>query len=145
MTISSELPDKTLRVVLDANIYIAAFLKPGLADQILERANQKELKIILSPNLLKEMRTKLREKFNFPGRVVDDFVNELKQIAIIVSPKRSLQIVKEDPDDNIVLEAAIEGKANLIVTLDKHLLKLKKFQNIPIMHLRTLTWLLPKK
>jgi len=139
------LPDKTLRVVLDANIYIAAFLKPGLADQILERANQKELKIILSPNLLKEMRTKLREKFNFPGRVVDDFVNELKQIAIIVSPKRSLQIVKEDPDDNIVLEAAIEGKANLIVTLDKHLLKLKKFQNIPIMHLRTLTWLLPKK
>ena len=144
MTISSEPPDKILRVVLDANIYIAALLKPGLADQILERASQNELTIIASSNILEETKTKLVEKFHFPASEVNSFVSEIKLIAIIVRPKKHLQIVKDDPADNKILEAAIEGKADLIVTMDKHLLKLKKIQNIPILHLRTLTWLLPK-
>ncbi len=144
MTISSESQGKVLRAVLDANIYIAAFLKPGLADQILERASRNELMIIVSSNILEEAKTKLTKKFHFPIREVDSFVSEIKLIATIVTPKKHLQIVKDDPADNKVLEAAIEGNADLIVTMDKHLLKLKKIQNIPIMHLRTLTWLLPK-
>ena len=144
MTISSESQGNVLRAVLDANIYIAAFLKPGLADQILERASRNELMIIVSSNILEEAKTKLTKKFHFPIREVDSFVSEIKLIATIVTPKKHLQIVKDDPADNKVLEAAIEGNADLIVTMDKHLLKLKKIQNIPIMHLRTLTWLLPK-
>lgn len=144
MTISNESLDKILRVVLDANIYIAAFLKPGLADQILERANCGELMIITSSEILKEMKVKLIEKFNFPVKEVDNFIGEIKLIAIIVKPKKRLQIVKDDPADNKILEVAVEGNADLVVTMDKHLLKLKKIQNIPIMHLRTLTWLLPK-
>lgn len=144
MTISSESPDKILRVVLDANIYIAAFLKPGLADQILERASQNELLIIVSSEILNEIKAKLTEKFHFPAKEVDGFIREMKLIAIIVKPKKHLQIVKDDPADDKILEVAIEGSVDLIVTMDKHLLKLKKIQNIPIMHLRTLTWLLPK-
>jgi len=144
MTISSEPPDKILRVVLDANIYIAAFLKPGLADQILERASSGELLIITSSNILKEMKAKLTEKFHFPVKEVDNFIGEIKLIATIVKPKKHLQIIKDDPADNKILEVAVEGNADLVVTMDKHLLKLKKIQNIPIMHLRTLTWLLPK-
>lgn len=143
MTISNESPAKILRVVPDANIYIAAFLKPGLADQILERAIRNELIVIASAVIFKEARTKLIEKFHFPVKEVDGFMREIRMIAIIVSPKEHLEIVKDDPDDNKILEAAIAGKADLIVTMDKHLLKLKKIQNIPIMHLRTLTWLLP--
>jgi putative PIN family toxin of toxin-antitoxin system len=130
--------------VLDANIYIAAFLKRGLADQILERASQNELMIIVSFAILNEAKSKLIKKFHFPVREVDSFMRGIKPIAIIITPKKHLQIVKDDPADDKILEAAIEGNANIIVTMDAHLLKLKKIQNIPIMHLRTLTWLLPK-
>lgn len=144
MMISNESPDKILRVVLDANIYIAAFLKPGLADQILERASRGELAIITSSAILKEARTKLTAKFHFPVREADSFVGEIKLIAIMIAPKKHLQIVKDDPADNRILEAAVEGSADIIITMDKHLLKLKKIYDIPILHLRTLTWLLPK-
>lgn len=144
MTILNESPDKILRVVLDSNIFIAAFLKPGLADRILERANLGELVIVLSDDIINETKTRLVEKFHFPLKDANGFVGEMKQIAIIVKPKKHLQIVKDDPEDNKILEVATEGKADLVVTMDKHLLKLKKMENIPIMHLRTLTWLLPK-
>ena len=49
-----------------------------------------------------------------------------------ISPKARIEIIKEDPDDNIILECVIEGKAELIISGDKHLLELKEFQNIPI-------------
>ncbi len=144
MTISNESPDKILRAVLDANIYIAASLKPGLADQILERASRGELAIITSSAILKEVRTKLIAKFHFPTREADSFVDEIKLIAIMIAPEKHLQIVKDDPADNKILEATVEGNADIVVTMDKHLLKLKKIYNIPILHLMTLTWLLPK-
>lgn len=144
MTISNESQGKILRVVLDANIYIAAFLKPGLADHILERASQNELVVVASPAILNEAKTKLVEKFHFPARETDSFIRGIKLIAVIITPEKHLEIIKDDPADNKILEVAIEGNADLIVTMDKHLLKIKKIQNIPIMHLRTLTWLLPK-
>lgn len=53
--------------------------------------------------------------------------------AIIVSPKIKFNIVKEDPDDNKVLECASEGRVNFIITQDNHLLRLREFQGIKIL------------
>ncbi|GAG74095.1 unnamed protein product, partial [marine sediment metagenome] len=50
-----------------------------------------------------------------------------------VKTKKKLDIIKEDPEDNKVLECALFGKADYIVTGDKHLLKLCKFNNIKIL------------
>ena len=49
------------------------------------------------------------------------------------SYKNKLKIVKEDPDDNKILECAVEGKADFIVSQDSHLLKLREFHGIRIM------------
>ncbi len=54
------------------------------------------------------------------------------QIGVIVIPKESINIIKEDPDDNKFIEAAIAGKADLIVSQDRHLLKLKNYGKIKI-------------
>ena len=43
-----------------------------------------------------------------------------------------------------IIECAVEARANLIVTMDKHLFKLKSYQGIGIIHPKTLTWIIPK-
>jgi len=49
-----------------------------------------------------------------------------------VEPKKKLELIKDDPDDNIVLECALEGNVDYIISGDEHLLELKKFENIRI-------------
>lgn len=66
----------------------------------------------------------------------------LTKISELVSPKIALDVIKEDPPDNRILECAIAGKADLIVSGDRHLRQLKTYQGIPIVRpvdfLRTL-------
>ena len=50
--------------------------------------------------------------------------------SILVIPKRKVNVVKDDPDDNKFIEAALEGKADYIVTQDRHLLNIKEFEGI---------------
>lgn len=66
----------------------------------------------------------------------------LVKSAEIVRPRITLYVIREDPDDNRVLECAITGKADVIVSGDRHLLDLKSYRNIPVVRpidfLRTL-------
>ena len=55
------------------------------------------------------------------------------QISIFVKPKKRIQIVKDDPDDDKFIEAAVEGRAKYIISQDKHLLRIKEFEGIKIM------------
>ena len=50
----------------------------------------------------------------------------------LIEPKESIKVIKDDPKDDMVLECAVEGKADFIVSGDPHLLKLKEFRSIKI-------------
>jgi len=142
MKISKNSPNN-LRVVFDTNIYIAALLKPGLADLILLKANRKEFDLIISQEIINELKNKLIQKFHFPQKEIKQFATDLKNFSQIVKIDKTLNVIKNDPADNFILETAVAGRANLIITLDRHLLKLKKYQNIGIIHLKTLKWIMP--
>ena len=64
--------------------------------------------------------------------------------AEIKTLQKKIDIIKNDPDDNKILECAAAGKADLIVSSDKDLIKLKNFQSIVIIHPRTLSWTFPE-
>ncbi len=64
--------------------------------------------------------------------VLSKIVQRVIEKSIIVEPTTKLNIVKEDPDDNKVLECAKAGKVDLVITNDNHLLKLKEFEGIKI-------------
>jgi len=49
-----------------------------------------------------------------------------------VSPKEKFAVIKDDPKDNKLLECAVAGKANFLISGDKHLLSLKEFQGVKI-------------
>lgn len=133
-----------MRVVLDTNVLIAAALKGGLAEQILRLAITKDLTVITSKEILLELGEKLISKFAWSDAEVHHYLQTLQEITQVVAPTKTLNVVKTDPDDNKILEVALEGKAELVVSIDQDLLKLKSFQTIGIVHPKTLTWILPK-
>ena len=133
-----------MRIVLDTNVYIAAFLSKGLASKILLLGEKGRVSLYISPDIFKEIQDKLATKFKVGKKDIEEFSYLVRNSTKPIYPKKKINFVKIDPDDNIVLECASSANANLIVSMDKHLLKLKSFERIGIVHPKTLTWILPK-
>jgi len=121
------------RLVLDSNILISALGWPGPERAILLRCIERKDSLFLSIDILQELlRVTEYPKFDFSPLQRLRFISLLIEIATLVEPKKKLKVVKDDPQDNKFLECALEAKADLIVSGDKHLLKLKEYEGIPI-------------
>ncbi len=71
----------------------------------------------------------LRDKFGWSKEALSMAQARIADFTVRVAPARKLAAVREDPDDNRILECAVEGKSEYLVTRDKHLLKLKSFES----------------
>lgn len=133
-----------MKIVLDTNIYIAAALnESGLSRDIIEITTQiSSITIITSDPILDELRNKLKVKFHWEEHRINFYIDNIKKITDIVSVKEKLTVVR-DPKDNKILECALAGEADLIVTMDQDLIKLKNFRGVAIIHPKTFTWTFP--
>ncbi|MHB1335976.1 MAG: putative toxin-antitoxin system toxin component, PIN family [Candidatus Humimicrobiaceae bacterium] len=131
-----------LRIVFDSNVYISALLFKGIPGKILDMAFKNEIILITSDEIITETVRILREKFKWPEHNIDKFMRRLSDISVNIRPGIKLSVIKERESDNRVLECAVSGDASLIVSGDKHLLKLKKYKNIPIVRPLYLTYLI---
>jgi len=125
-----------MRVVADTNIYISALMFGGLPDVFLRQAFLGAFMLVTSPVLLDELDEKLRSKFGVSPEDADAIRNRLEEVAHLAQPDVVLDVIQDDPDDNRVLECAAAGKADYIVSGDRHLLKLGSFGALPIMTVR---------
>jgi putative PIN family toxin of toxin-antitoxin system len=131
--ITEKLPKGRLRVVLDTNVYISIFTKPkGKLGAIWNHGLRGTYTLLISPAIVAELAGVLREKFKWPENDIKARAKRFSKIAEIIQPKIIPTIIKEDPPDNHILACAREGQANLIVSGDKHLLRLKVYEGIPI-------------
>lgn len=126
-----------MRAVADTNIFISAFLFGGLPQIFLELAIGGSFSLVTSGSILEEFDDKLKTKFAVPDDKRQAFLGKLTSHAVVITPSIVLNGVPEDPDDNRILECAVEGKANCIVTGDRHLLRLNEFRGIPIVTVRS--------
>jgi uncharacterized protein len=92
--------------------------------------------VLTSPALLDELDEKLRLKLRVSAPDADIIRSRLQKSAQLVMPGISLAVIKDDPDDDHVLECAIAGKADFVVSGDRHLLKLGPYEGIPIVSVR---------
>ena len=125
-----------IRVVVDTNVYISAVMFGGLPGALLDLILLRSFDTFISSVLLDELDEKLRLKFKVSpndAAVIRDRINE---VAKLVKPGEPLRIIADDPDDDRVLECAVAGKADYIITGDKHLLALKSFRDIDIVRVR---------
>jgi putative PIN family toxin of toxin-antitoxin system len=122
-----------LRVVLDTNVYISAFVYPqGLTFQLWRKALSGRYRLLMSPAIINEIADVLRSKFGWNEDRILAGLKLLAKAAEIVATTTTLQVVEEDDDDNRILECALDGKADLIVSGDQHLKRLKAYRGIAI-------------
>ena len=126
-----------MKVVFDTNIYISAFVIPGgNAERAYLHAIEGDFNLCTSIAILTELARKLDEKFGWEKHRIEQVITAIGNLATIFKPSLRLKVVSDDPD-NRVLECALESGAELIVTGDKHLLKLIKYQHVEIIRLST--------
>ena len=132
-------------VVVDTNVLISAVMGHGKPRRLVTRL-LKEHKVITSREMLAELVDVLdRAKFaKIKKRKVTKFLTILTNKAEIVSIQEDVDVIPEDPDDNIVLSTASEGNANYILSGDKHLLNLREFRGIRIVPVKEMLELLQK-
>ena len=118
-----------LPLVLDTNVIVSGLLFTGTPHKILNAALLGRLKLITSAALLDELERVLKDKFSNTEIEVTQMLEIITKAAVISIPAETIEIIENDPSDNRVLECASSGKAEVIVSGDKHLLKLKKFRD----------------
>mgnify|MGYP001580586686 FL=1 len=115
-------------IVLDTNVIVSgSIMQKGNSAFILDSWRKEKIQIITSLDILDEFRNVMLEKFDAPKDDVETLIAFLIWKGNVVKPVQKLDVVKEDPDDNKFLEAALEGKADYIVSGDKDILRLKIF------------------
>lgn len=122
------------RAVLDTNVIISAFCfsKKSPPSEVVRLGLVGEYELVLSPAILLETANKLGEKFNWDQGQIERLIKLLGISASIVKPRIGINEITDDPDDNKVLECAVESNAHFIVTGDGHLLQLETYEQINI-------------
>ncbi len=135
-----------IRIVPDTSLLVAGALKQGYAYNFLlaEDDTIPPYIIFTSAAILLELQEKL-ERLGLQRVMVVQYLDDISKVSQIVLPTQKLTVVR-DPDDDKILECAVEAKADLIVSFDKDLLDLKEYGGIKIDHPRMLKyWFSPKQ
>ena len=120
-------------VTADTNIYISALEFGGQPLEILKAARRGLIRPDISPPLLDEIHRVLRDKFLWSEDRLQRLAFRLSHFTSLVHPASRINAVPEDPDDNRVLECAVEAKSLFIVTGDTALLRLGEYGGVPIL------------
>ena len=125
-----------MRAIIDTNVFVSGiFWEGNFCSQIIDKWKNKKFKLVSSMEILDELAKTLRDfKIQMPDDMIEKWRNLIIENSIIVEPTIKPNIIKEDPDDNKFLEAGVVGKANLIISQDKHLLRLIEYKGIKIVN-----------
>lgn len=133
-----------MRVVADTNILVSGLLFGGPPEQVFLSGMRGEIQLLTSLSLLKEFEKVLKEKFQLSPPMVREIVEEVREVAEVVEVSSHIETISYPDEDNRVLECAVDGKADFIVTGDtKHILPLKEYSGIKILSPSEFLKLLP--
>jgi putative PIN family toxin of toxin-antitoxin system len=131
-----------MKVVLDTNIFISAFLWQKTTKEIFNLARKKKIQICVTKEILDEFckvlsYPKFLSRLKLINKTPDEIINEFLEIVKFYPQKEfKTIIIKKDPSDDKFLSCAITSGASFIISGDKHLLELKEFQDTPIISAR---------
>jgi putative PIN family toxin of toxin-antitoxin system len=124
---------------LDTNVIVSSLLNPsGTPGQIMKHWEAGDFEIPLSRLLFEEVadvlrRPAIRRIARVTPRQIDEFLELVPKVAVFVpEPLQIVSVVKQDPDDDVVLATALAARANVIVSGDQHLLEIGSHEEIPI-------------
>jgi putative PIN family toxin of toxin-antitoxin system len=120
------------KVVIDTNVFISAFYLPeSRPAEVVLPARRKTILNVISPPILKEVERIIKKKLLWDNSKTQGAVRWIKNFSEEVYPQERLAIIADDPD-NRILECAVAGQADFIISGDHHLLDLENYQAIKI-------------
>lgn len=117
--------------MLDTNVLVSALVFPGgRPETVLKLGLQGRFQMVTSVPLLTELGRILTEKFGRDARPAQEAVAQVVRAAVVVEPRERVHAIEVDPSDHRVLEAALAGRADMIISGDHHLLDLNEWRGI---------------
>jgi len=123
------------RVVLDTNVLISALLFRGLPSRMIPLWQRGKVTLLVSSQVLKEyLRVLAYPKFELAPEEIKAIIKvELLPFVQAVKVKSKIRVITKDPSDDKFLELAADGKADFLISHDKHLLGLGVFRDTEIL------------
>lgn len=127
-----------IRVCLDTNVLISGLISSsGASHKILSALRRREFLLITSNEILTETKKvlgypRIKENYKLSSDQIKRFVQLLSKYFYKTTSSLNSKVIDEDPEDNKILTSAIEGRADLIISGDIHLKKLRSYQGIEI-------------
>jgi len=125
-----------MKMVLDTNVFISGiFWEGNFCSQIIDKWKKGSFQLVSSPKIVEELvRTLGSFKISMDRELIEEWKNLVIENSIIVDSATAIEAIKDDPEDNKFIEAAVYGEADFIVSQDNHLLKLKEYNKIKILN-----------
>jgi putative PIN family toxin of toxin-antitoxin system len=115
-----------MRVTCDANLLVRAALHSrGLAREILQHSTLSPHVLVVSPPLLGDVHRvlhypRIQQRYALPDQDIDDFIAFVQAVSDVVVQPNIVRVVPGDADDDVIIATAVDGKADVICTLDQH-------------------------
>lgn len=125
-----------MKVVLDTNVLVSALVFPGgRGEAALRRIVEEQDQLVLSKPILDELLGVLGRKFSKDAEELAHVAVFLSELSLLVRPRQRFHVAADEPD-NRILECAVAGRADAIVTGDRELLQLREYRGVRIISLR---------
>lgn len=125
-----------MKAVFDTNIFVSAFAFPGgRAEAALLKVIEGEVELLVSKPIIHEVLGVLARKFDRESEELARVSVYLAEFGKLVQPRSKLAVLRDEPD-NRVLECAVAGDADVIVTGDQAMLELREYKGIRIVSLK---------
>jgi putative PIN family toxin of toxin-antitoxin system len=121
-----------MRVVMDTNVIVSALVFGGIPRQVLDLAAEGAYSFFFSAAIQSETDRILEGKFAWSSEEIHLRLRVFWNWGIQVEPEGALAVIADDPDDDRILECAVAAQAQVIVSGDRHLLRLGSFRSILI-------------
>lgn len=130
-------PKRAFRVVLDTNVMVSALLFGGNAATLVEQWRRGRFNLLFSRDTLAELVRVLNyPKFKLSEHECKSILHrEVLPFINSVIPRSVPKVIKEDPDDDKFIACALAGKADYLVSGDRHMLAQKQVRSLPIISL----------
>jgi len=123
-----------MKVVLDTNVLVSGIFFSGPPSAILKAWSKGKLRLVVSPEILDEYKRVAEElSGKFPDVDIQPILDLVLVHSEVCSPPPLPQPVCEDPSDDKFLSTAMETRARIIVSGDKHLLKVSGYQGLTVL------------
>lgn len=122
-----------MRITVDTNFLISATQWDySVAHKLLKKFIESNTKLFTTKGILDEFSEVLERDFRYNKDEINDNIEKILFFVELVESSQKVDVVKEDPDDNKIIECALSSSSDFILTYDNHLLKLGNYGSIKI-------------